>query len=226
MLMIRIIFPFQDQMVTITFANGDEHDANDFNTRTRTQMNLAIDQTRFEKQAIFEASLKLLREGRFHAMKMDEIAFLANISAAMMARVFKTREKLLEELATVVTLQIQHELDAFRQNSASLKERFLNSWLALYQFYTRYPDVVAFIDQFENLKKSLDPLLIKHPATFQSLIDLFNDDNIASDTPRETLAWLLHENALSAAKMSIRHPSSTDPRTVAEMFWRGIVNAG
>lgn len=159
-------------------------------------------------------------------MKMDEIAFLANISAAMMERVFKTREKLLEELATVVTLQIQKELDTSGQITASLKERFLSAWLALYQFYTRYPDVVAFIDQFENLKKSLDPLPIKHPATFQSLIDLFNDDNIASDTPRETLAWLLHENALSAAKMNMRHPFPTDPRIVAEMCWRGMGNAG
>ena len=213
-------------MVTISFANDDFRMQTTSKQLTRKQMNLTIDQTRFEKQAIFEVSLKLLSEGRFHAMKMDEIAFLANISAAMMERVFKTREKLLEELATVVTLQIQTELDASGQNTASLKERFLSSWLALYQFYTRYPDVVAFIDQFENLKKSLDPLPIKHPATFQSLIDLFNDDNIASDTPRETLAWLLHENALSAAKMNLHHPSPTDPRIVAGMFWRGMGNAG
>ena len=155
-------------------------------------------------------------------MKMDEIAFLANISGAMMEHVFKTREKLLEELTTVVMLQIQEELDASRQNTATLKDQFLNSWLALYQFYTRYPDVMAFIDQLENLKKALYPLPVKHPATFQPLIDLFNDDNITSDTPGETLAWLLHENALSAAKMNMHHPSPAEPHVVAEMFWKGI----
>ena len=185
-------------------------------------MSLTIDQTRFEKQAIFQVSLRLLREGRFHATTMGEIAHLANISAAMMERIFKTREKLLEELRNVVTLQIQQELDASVQITGSLKDRFLNAWLALYHFYTRYPDVIAFIDQYENLKKSLDPLPVKHPATFQSLIDLLKDDKITSATTGETLAWLLHENALSAAKMNTRHLSPPDPRTVAEIFWKGI----
>jgi AcrR family transcriptional regulator len=188
-------------------------------------MNSTIDQTRFEKQAIFQVSLRLLREGRFHAMTLNEIAHLANISAAMMECVFKTREKLLEELTDVVTLQIQKELDASIQIAGSLKDRFFNAWLALYQFYTRYPDVIAFIDQYENLKKSLDPLPVKHPATFQSLIDLFNEGTIASDTPGETFAWLLHENALSAAKMNTHHPSPVDPLIVAEIFWKGIASA-
>jgi AcrR family transcriptional regulator len=186
------------------------------------KMNSTIDQTKFEKQAIFEVSLKLLREGRFHAVPLDEIAYLANISAAMMDRIFKTREKLLEELTTVVTLQIQKELDASGQDGGSLKERFLSAWLTLYQFYIRYPDVIAFIDQFETLKKSLDPLPLKHPATLQSLIDLVSDESFASDTPKETLAWLLHENALSAAKLNMHCPSPTTPLTVAEIFWKGI----
>ena len=185
-------------------------------------MNSVIDQTKFEKQAIFEVSLKLLREGRFHAVQHDEIAFLAKISAAMMERIFKTREKLLEELTTVVILHIQKELEASGQNTSSLKERFLSSWLSLYQFYTRYPDVIAFIDQFENLKKSLDPVPVKHPATFQSLIDLFSDGTLTFDTPGETLAWLLHENALGAAKLNMRCPSPANPLTVAEIFWKGI----
>ena len=189
-------------------------------------MNSVIDQTKFEKQAIFEVSLKLLREGRFHAAQLDEIAYHANISAAMMDRIFKTREKLLQELTTVVTLEIQKELDASGQHGASLKERFLSAWLTLYQFYMRYPDVIAFIDQFETLKKSLDPLPVKHPATLQALIDLVSDESLGSDTSGETLAWLLHENALGAAKLNTHRSSPTTPLTVAEIFWKGITANG
>lgn len=185
-------------------------------------MNTTIDQTISEKQAIFKVSLQLLREGRFHAAQLSEIAYRAKMSDAMMDRVFKTREKLLQELTAVVIQHIRSEVDEAGKHNSNLKDRFICAWMALYQFYTRHPDVIAFVDQFENLKQILQLEQVVHPANFQTLIDLFADHTLNVDTPRETLAWLFHENALSAAKMNARATIPSDPKKLADIFWKGI----
>lgn len=185
-------------------------------------MNIKIDQTRAEKQTIFKVSLELLKEGRFHAAQLSEIAFRAKMSDALMERIFLTREKLLQELTAVVIERIRSEVDEAGKYESDLKERFINAWMALYQFYTRHPEVIAFVDQFETLKQILEPEHFIHPASLKTLVDLFADERLHDDTPRETLAWLFHENALSAAKINARAAKPSQPRKLAEMFWRGL----
>ena len=75
------------------------------------EMNITIDQTRHEKLAIFAVALKLLREGKFHATPMDEIAYLSRISNVLMEHVFDTRERLLEELSDAMLRQIETETE-------------------------------------------------------------------------------------------------------------------
>lgn len=191
-------------------------------------MNIAIDQTRLEKQAIFEVSLKLLREGRFHATPMTEIAYLSKISGALMDHVFQTREELLLELSNTLLRRIEVEVIDACKRGAGFRECLLNVWSALYVFYTRHPDAISFIEQFDHVNNKRFVPQVPHPGKLETLVALFKDqeEDLLADTTAETFAWLLHENALGAAKMNIvnkQYPIS--PRMLAEMFWKGIVRA-
>lgn len=188
-------------------------------------MNIIIDQTRLEKRAIFEVSLRLLKEGKFHATPMAEIAYLSKISESLMEWVFETRENLLAELSEMMMPKIEREIQEAIKKSDSFKETVFNSWIALYQFYTRIPDTISFVEQFDNIRPLVSQKRIGHPGKSPSLTEVFrNQNSLSSDTSPETLAWLLHENALCAAKMNVLNQSLTvaAPQKLAEFFWKGL----
>lgn len=191
-------------------------------------MNITIDQTRLEKVAIFEVSLKLLREGKFHATPMNEIAYLSKISGALMDHVFQTREELLAELSNTMLRRIEEEVAEACKRGVDFRDCLLNAWSALYLFYARHPDAISFIEQFDNLNSMRFVPEVPHPGKLDTLIALFRGRaDLLADTTPETLAWLLHENALGAAKMTVVNKQySISPRKLAEIFWNGITGAG
>ena len=187
------------------------------------EMNIAIDQTRHEKLAIFAVALKLLREGKFHATPMAEIAYLSRISNVLMEHVFDTRERLLEELSDAMLRQIETETEEACKKGETFRECVLNCWTALYNFYTRYPDTISFMEQFETLKSRLFIADRTHPGKLKSLVNLFNEQkDLSTETTPQALAWLLHENAMSAAKMNVQNAHTVPPHRLAEIFWNGI----
>lgn len=188
-------------------------------------MNVAIDQTRMEKRAIFEVSLRLLKEGKFHATPMAEIAYLSKMSDLLMEHVFESREKLLTELSEMMIRKIETKIQEASAQRFDFKDRVFDCWIALYQFYTRFPDMISFVEQFDNVKHLPSPLKLVHPGRSSALIDLFTEqEQIAVETAPETLAWLLHENALSAAKMNVLNANySMSPERLAEFFWNGLI---
>lgn len=191
------------------------------------KMSIAIDQTRLEKMAIFEVSLKLLREGKFHATPLTEIAYLSKISSALMYQVFQTREELLVDLSNTILRRIEEDVVQACKRGVDFRDCLLNAWSALYLFYTRRPNVISFIEQFDNLDCKRFVQDVPHPGKIETLVTLFRgQQGLSADTTPEALAWLLHENALGAAKMNLVSAEySITPRKLAEIFWKGIVRA-
>lgn len=180
-----------------------------------------------EKRAIFQASLKLLREGKFFATPLSEIAFQANLSGTLIRDVYESREKLLEELSESLTEQIVITIEDALKNSVGRKERFFQSWMALYKYYTLYPDAIAFIEQFDNLKALQNADKIVHPAKSKPLTELFHREELTageSTGSTETLAYFFHANVLTAAKIktSERFVSVSSPEVLSEILWNGM----
>ncbi len=185
------------------------------------------DNLKMEKKAIFEASLKLLSEGKFYASSLAEIAFQANLSGTMILYVFESRGNLLQEMSESLTKQIVDTLYEAGKYSLDFKERFFDNWMALYRFYTICPHAIAFIEQFENLKSLPHPERIIHPAKSNPLIDLFKNgiDREMDRYPNaEMLAVIFHANALTAAKIksNTQFISPSAPEDLVEILWNGI----
>jgi hypothetical protein len=190
-------------------------------------MNITIDQTRREKRAVFEVSLRLIKEGKFHATPMAEIAYLSKISESLMELVFETRDNLLAELSGITMQKIEREIAEAIKNSDGFRDAIFNSWIALYQFYTRNPDTISFVEQFDNIRPPASQKSVTHPGKSPSLSGLFSaQHSLSTDASPATLVWLLHENALGAAKMNVLNQSLTitPPRKLAEFFWKGLAN--
>ena len=190
-----------------------------------SEVGATIDQLRPEKQRIFEVSLRLLREGRFHARPMAEIAFLARMSNALMDVTFESRDKLLAELMEATLSEIEKPVKEAGLKSATFKDRFFNSWNALFQFYSRVPDAISFVEQFEHIKHFAYPVDLIHPGKSKSLVKVFQcQSDLITDFPSEVLACLLHESALTAAKMNVvrRWDVPPDPSRLVEILWNGI----
>src|SRR3954469_7307806 len=114
-------------------------------TRMNTaNTNIHIDPLRLEKKEIFNASLKLLNEGKFHATSMNEIAFYAKLTESTIHYIFESREKLLEELSQNLTSEIIKTVKEADKNSILFKDKFLSIWNALYQYYLQAPAVISF----------------------------------------------------------------------------------
>ena len=128
---------------------------------------------KIEKIAIFDASLKLLRAGKFQGTPLTEIAFRANMSGRMIDHIFSSREKLLSELSETLTGQIVKLIDEAARKGENFKDRFFDVWTALYKYYRKNPDVIAFLEQFENMSFSQDHAKVIHPANSKPLIQLF-----------------------------------------------------
>ena len=177
-----------------------------------------------ERNAFYDASLRLVKDGKFQAMSVTEIAFMARISERAIPFIFESRERLVSDLIEHVTSQIANTIEGAAKKSTSYKQRFFDVWHALYEHYTKNPNVIAFIEQFDNINKKG----FLHPASTAALIDLFKKAQIGEvikPVNAETLAYIFHENVVTAAKM---HASKLfadinfAPQQFPEMLWTSV----
>ena len=177
-----------------------------------------------ERNAFYDASLRLVKDGKFQAMSVTEIAFMARISERAIPFIFESRERLVSDLIEHVTSQIANTIEGAAKKSTSYKQRFFDVWHALYEHYTKNPNVIAFMEQFDNINKKGS----LHPASTAALIDLFKKAQMAEvikPVNAETLAYIFHENVVTAAKM---HTSKLfadinfAPQQFPEMLWTSV----
>src|SRR5688572_11131039 len=186
--------------------------------------NMKIDILATEKNAIFDASLKLLKAGKFQGTPLAEIAFLSRMSSRLIENVFETRERLLGELSATLTSRIIRIIEDAAARSKSFRESFFHVWTALYKYYTRNPDVIAFMEQFETIKVlQKDPRVI-HPGNSTPLIQLFEHPDCPFEN-KETLAAIFHSNVLSAAKMTSAsdfNDLKLQPEFLSQLLFKGL----
>ena len=179
-----------------------------------------------ETRAIFKASLKLIKEGKFHATSMAEIGYHANVSGSTVEVFFESREKLLADLADYTFNSITAIVQTADKIKDLPKRRFFHLWNQLFDFYSSQPDVIFFIDQFSNnsaFNKEGQESYRKCKEAFNKFFSedfaCFGDNELQL-TPAE-FAFLFHENVKAAVKME-RSTGKAEHLAVALWLWRGI----
>lgn len=177
-----------------------------------------------ERNALFSAALQLISEGKFFRSTLEEIAFHARISGATVAYIFQSKETLSTDLVETVIDKISLIIDREVDSAATFKDGFFNLWYSLFTFYAENPHVIALLEQYKNVSSVTRR---KHPSVSGGLVDFFDvpDRPAAPNLNAETLAFLYHENIITAVKMKLTHLSVADDLEVSklpQLFWQSL----
>lgn len=188
------------------------------------QTTLPPEHATMERNALFNAALQLISEGKFFRSTMEEIAFHARISAATVAYIFQSKETLSTDLVETVVDKISLIIDREADAATTFKHGFFNLWYALFRFYAENPHVIALLEQYKNVSSVT---CRKHPAVSAGLVDFFDvpDRPAAPNLNTETLAFLYHENIITAVKMKLTHSSVADDFEVdklPQLLWQSL----
>lgn len=183
-----------------------------------------MESAKWERKTFLDMSMKLIGTGRLHTTSMDEIGHLALLSSNTVNHIFCSREIFISELVKTVTREIEDVILGVTHQPSSFKDRFFILWFALFYYYIAHPDVIAMLEQWEYIAKEN-----KTPVkAFDALTKFFSTDEARStsvDLGAGTLAYIFHENILTAARMkknTLFTPYPADFEQLPTLLWRSI----
>ena len=181
-----------------------------------------------ERKLLFDASMHLINNGKFLNATMQEIAYQARMSEATVSYIFENRTQLLADLIEYTVSNINGVIDeSTRLSIRPFRDRFFALWKQLHSCYVSTHGMPAFLQQYEVLSKNARSLTL-YPGYAQRLIDFFRSapDGLINVSDAETIAYLFHENALTAAQMKTRTEGISGDISVhmPEMLWRYVTH--
>jgi len=182
-----------------------------------------------ERKLIFDAALRMIKEGKFAGSTMSEIAFYAHLTEKTVSYFFESRHQLISELATHIAEALRSTIKGPSGINSSFQDRFFQTWSALSSFYLRNPAFLAFVEQSESLTYAGETRLSERTLLLP-LIQFFES---APETIRDkfnavTLALVFHGSVITAVKLKENIPSGArdnEIRSLAEILWNGITQS-
>lgn len=114
-----------------------------------TRMNVQLStETTAKKRAIYESTLRLIKEFGFHGTPMSQIAQEAGVATGTIYHYFTSKDELIVELYHYTRERMQRVI--FKDNDLGLPypEQFAAVWMNLVKYYMQYPEVLSFLEQF------------------------------------------------------------------------------
>ncbi len=115
-----------------------------FVNRMNVQLNTATE----KKQAIYESTLRLIKEFGFHGTPMSQIAQEAEVAIGTIYHYFTSKEELIFELFRHSKTKILNAIFKANERTLPYPERFATIWINLVKYYIQYPEVLSFMEQF------------------------------------------------------------------------------
>jgi TetR/AcrR family transcriptional repressor of multidrug resistance operon len=169
--------------------------------------------------------MALIRERGFHGTTMSLVSDHAGVAAGTIYHYFQGKDELIQALYAYNSERLQQVTTEALASGGTRKERFLNTWFRLYDFYIRNEAVLTFFEQYLNSPyNSGQPM-----GQFRSPFFRFLEEGIASGEIRsmkpELLLMLVYGGVSAAAKLKLSGKvriTDADLRDVAEALWTGI----
>lgn len=103
-----------------------------------------------KKEALFEATIKLVNQIGFASISISRIANLANVSPATIYVFFKNKEDLLISTYVEIKLKLCEALIEDFDDKLPIRDIIKNVWFRLYKFISNNMKYYAFLEQFAN----------------------------------------------------------------------------
>lgn len=113
------------------------------------RMNVQFSTTTAEKkQAIFESTLRLIKEFGFHGTPINQIAQEAGVATGTIYHYFASKDALIIELFQYSKERMQHATFKPVEQLLPYPDRFVRIWINLVEYYIQHPEVLSFVEQF------------------------------------------------------------------------------
>lgn len=186
-----------------------------------------MDKTIFklEREIIFDAALHLIKEGKYHPATIREIAYHAGMSGITTQMLFPSKDILTSELVFFIRDRMHDVIEEGLEGQGSFKKQFSNTWRALYAFYIRHPEVLAFMEQ-NNSPVKFGNSRVDENVLLTPLISLFaNGEGTLHSMKPETLARFFHGNVMMCARMYLDESLPSDRaelQNAVDVLWNGL----
>ena len=174
-----------------------------------------------KKQAIFDATLRLITERGFHATPTSRIAKEAGIAAGTLYLYFKSKDELLNQLYLEVKRHMAASLTKGRAENLTIEEEIALLWRNMLNHLLSNPIEFAFMEQFEN-----SPLLDQ--ATLSASSDIFEPvrtlisqaqaQKVIKDLSKDLMIVLFVSPMYYFAKQHVRRGTMPSEETIATLY--------
>lgn len=103
-----------------------------------------------KKEAIYQATIRLIQENGLHSTPMSLIAKEANVAAGTIYLYFKNKEELLNQLYLKLKREYNDALLEGLGGQTSVRESFEHVWRNALKFQLTYTAKFSFMEQFKN----------------------------------------------------------------------------
>jgi AcrR family transcriptional regulator len=159
-----------------------------------------------KRNAILEATLKLISKNGFHGTPMSQIAEEAGVGAGTIYRYFESKEFLIHELFMEVKREISQAMLSDISPEASTEENFRQAWLNTFYFCVQNPQEMIFLEQFYNSPyrtPETEAATLEYLAPAFSVFHKAVEAGELKDMPFEMLTMFMHDVTVASAKRHI-----------------------
>lgn len=181
-----------------------------------------------KKEALFEATVKLVNEIGFVSSSVSKIAKEARVSPATLYVYYKNKEDLLVSAYIDIKLDLSRAILRRFDASLPIRDIIRNVWLSMFDYISEKIEYYKFIEQFSN---SPYGDLVDHNAVEQYFIPIINvlergiEQKIIKKVDRQFLAAFMFPPISYLANPRLRHGpelSPADIETAFTMAWDAI----
>ncbi|QEH42508.1 TetR/AcrR family transcriptional regulator [Chitinophaga sp. XS-30] len=181
-----------------------------------------------KKQAIFESTLKLIREFGFHGTPVSQIAQHAGVATGTIYHYFASKDELIIALFRYSKQKIHDATFRDHNPNDTYRDRFVSIWINLVNYYSRFPEVLSFFEQFYS-SPFVREIFTDETMCFQDEVSLFLKEGINSGHIKQLdiniISAAFLGTVIATAKRS-NNPmfrfNEEDLRNMVGIIWDGI----
>ena len=181
-----------------------------------------------KREALFEATIKLVNEIGFAASSVPKIAREADVSPSTLYVFFKNKEDLLVSTYIDLKMDLSRAMLERFDDSLPIRDILKNTWFSMFDYISQHSDYYQFMEQFANSPYSElvdQEALEKH---FIPLIDVLQrgiEQKIIKNVDRNLLAAFLFHPLARLANPRLCHGwelTAEDLEVAFGMAWDAI----
>lgn len=147
-----------------------------------------------KREAILDATLKLVTEHGFHGAAMSKVAKEAGVSAGIIYHYFENKDQLLVELYREIKKRsAASHLSGFDSNQP-LRAQMRHLWSVMLRYFIEHPQETAYVNQFYNSPYSSPEISEAAAKCYGPIMEVFDkakQEMIIKDMPQAFFGVLI-----------------------------------